>query len=69
MRQTGVAATLHTRTREEPSSNLDRDTDTLTEVSYFSSVLQKNAETVPRLGHDRFLPNPFQFIVRPFNAT
>jgi hypothetical protein len=35
----------------------------LTEVRGFLQSLQTNAGIVPRLGHNRFLPNPFQFII------
>jgi hypothetical protein len=29
----------------------------------FLQPLQANAEIICRLGHDRFLPNPFQFVI------
>jgi hypothetical protein len=31
----------------------------------FSQSLQENTGIVPRLGHNRFFPNPFQFIRHP----
>jgi hypothetical protein len=34
----------------------------LTEISWFPSALQANTGITPLLGHDRFLPNPFQFV-------
>jgi hypothetical protein len=29
----------------------------------FPQSLQENSGMVPRLGHDRFLPNPFRYII------
>jgi hypothetical protein len=49
--------------REVLGSNLGLDTDYPDDVLVFLSR-QENSKTVPRLGYDRFLPNPFQFITR-----
>jgi hypothetical protein len=31
-------------------------------ISSFPQFLQENTDVVPRLGHDRFLPSPFQLV-------
>jgi hypothetical protein len=40
---------------------------------FFPSLLDTNSGEVPQLRHDRFLPNPFQFIIHdhilPFDTT
>jgi hypothetical protein len=36
----------------------------LTVLSWFYSVVTENAGILPRLGHNSFLPNPFQFIIQ-----
>jgi hypothetical protein len=37
-------------------------------VSGFPQSLQASAGAVPRLGHDRLLPNQHSSIIHPFNA-
>jgi hypothetical protein len=50
--------------REALPSNLSRESDYLHwGFFWFSSV--SPAEILPQLGHDCFLPNPFQFIIQP----
>jgi hypothetical protein len=47
-------------------SNLSKDTDILSEVFHaFPQFFQANVVMIPQLGHDCFLPNPFQFINHP----
>jgi hypothetical protein len=41
----------------------------LTNLLWVSSVISENACTIPRLGYQRFLPNPFQFIVHVSDAV
>jgi hypothetical protein len=52
-----------TSIREVPGSNIGRD------PRYpdwgFPQLLHSNAKMVPQLGHESFLPNPFQFISHP----
>jgi hypothetical protein len=45
-------------------SNLRRYTGYLNILRVFTQSVQANAGIVLRLGHDRFLPNPFQIISR-----
>jgi hypothetical protein len=60
--------TLLVRIREVPGSNLARSRTILIEV--FRSV-SKSLQANAGIGHDRFLPHPFQFIIRlpPFHST
>jgi hypothetical protein len=59
----GLRAKLYTRMEEVLGSSLGRDTGYLDcSFSWFSQSLQANAGTVPRLDHNCFPPNPFQFI-------
>jgi hypothetical protein len=52
--------------RKVLGSNLDRDPGYREwSFSWFSDSLQPTAAVVARLGHDRFLPHPLQFIIRP----
>jgi hypothetical protein len=54
----GITVTLLTHIREVLSSNFDRDTGY--PDSFFVIFLSLSSrEIVSRLGHDRFLPNPF----------
>jgi hypothetical protein len=55
-----------------PGSDLGRRPAILSEISRsFSHSLQANAGTVLKLGHDRFLPYPFQLITHlsSFHST
>jgi hypothetical protein len=56
--------TFETRTRDVLGSNFGLDTSYFGEI--FRGYLQADVGTVPDLGHDRFLPNPFQFIIRRY---
>jgi hypothetical protein len=55
----GAAATFLTPTREALGSNLGRETGLL----WFSQYFRANAWRAPRLRHDSFLPDSFQFIM------
>jgi hypothetical protein len=47
-------------------SNLTQDTGYLDRGFHgFPQFLQANARMAPQLGHDSFLPSPFQFIIHP----
>jgi hypothetical protein len=59
MEQVNAAVSLQTCILEVLDSILGRDTD----CPDFLSPFSLNAATVAELGHDRFLTNPFQFIV------
>jgi hypothetical protein len=57
--------------REVPGSNLGEETD-YPDSSWFSSVLPEECrDSALKLGHDRFLPNPFQFFIHlsPYQST
>jgi hypothetical protein len=56
--QVDVAVTLQTCSREVFVSNHGRSTD-----CGFPQSLQANYGILQQLGHERFLPNPFQSIV------
>jgi hypothetical protein len=59
------------RIREAPGSTLGPEIS-YPEFSWFYSVpLGRFWDNTLKLGHDRFLPDPFQFIIRlsPFNLT
>jgi hypothetical protein len=51
--------------RKELGSSLCQD---ICYVLGFPQSLQANAKIVPPLGHDRFLPSSFQFVIPPFFA-
>jgi hypothetical protein len=54
--------------KEVHGSNLCQTPSILTGIfCCFPQFLQRNAETIPLLGHTCFLPNPFQFTSHPIN--
>jgi hypothetical protein len=62
--QADLDVTLYICILDVLGSNLGRSTGYSERISrYFPQSLQTNAGIVTRLGHDRFLPNPFQFII------
>jgi hypothetical protein len=62
-KQAGAAVTLQISIWEMLGSNLSQDTIILTEAYHvFSQPLHTHARIVHLLGHEYFLPNPFQFI-------
>jgi hypothetical protein len=62
--QAGITLTLWTCVLEVLDSNLGRNTD-YTDLGFrrFLQSSKSNAGIVPRLGGNRFLPNPFPFII------
>jgi hypothetical protein len=61
----GIPVMFWTRIWEVRYSNLGQNTGYPDRVFVFFLSLQKNSGIVPRLGHDRFLPNPFHFFNLP----
>jgi hypothetical protein len=61
-----LVATLRTRIRKVVGSNFGRNTGCPNCFFFhdFPQCLQTITGTVHRLGHDQFLSNPFQFIIR-----
>jgi hypothetical protein len=57
----GEAVSLYTRFREALGSNLAILSEAFRS---FPHSLQANARIVPQLGHDCFLPNPFDFAIQ-----
>jgi hypothetical protein len=51
-------------------SNFSRGNEYPEDFRGFTRSFQANSGTVLRLDHDRFLPNPFQFIIHlPFHSS
>jgi hypothetical protein len=57
-----VSVILYTRIEVVLGSNFSLFTDNPHDVRDLPQSLQANAEIVPQIYHDSFLPNPFQFI-------
>jgi hypothetical protein len=60
-----VATTLFTRIRDVLGSNLGRGASYSEVLRDLPKSFEVNAGIVLRLGHERFLPNHFQFIYHP----
>jgi hypothetical protein len=67
MKQGGLPVTLQIWMQKVLSSNLGQDTG-YTDWGIPHS-LKENTMVVPRLDYDRFLPSPYQFMIRHPNAT
>jgi hypothetical protein len=66
--QVNIAVTLQTCIQEVLGSNSSRDTGYLVIFRFILQRFQENSGIVPRLSHDRFLSNAFQFIIHhPFH--
>lgn len=62
--QVGIAVTFYTRMRTVLGSNSGQDVAVLSDVFRgFPQYAQENSRMVPRLGHDRVLSDPFQFVI------
>jgi hypothetical protein len=59
----GVPRTLKTYIREVLGSNLGRRAGYSEIFRGFPLSFRANAGIVPKFGHDRIVPNPFQFII------
>jgi hypothetical protein len=62
--QRGRVVKMYVGTREVPDSNLSPETGYLGCYSWLSSVLSREyRDSTLKVVYDRFLPNPFQFII------